>query len=421
MKYSMEMSLFSVKLPKYGTKNEAEKGDPKMLIARMEQIFSNFLYLKETDFIKKIFSDPPKAVLEIASESGGSDISFYFCVPNSYAPALPKYIEGAYPEAIVESIPNDYTIFDPNANVAVASLRLKKPIYFPLNTYKNLETDPLEAITNSLTNISPSEGAAIQIVIRPSVTDVKKNGEAIISKITAEGKDLKEAVSSVEQSWSSIFSGLFSPSPKKEDKEQIKEKKVDDETIEILRNKIRKPFFEANIRLISSAGERPRAEEILQNMESSFAQFFSPHNNFLSARIKGKRARKAIYDFIFRNFDERQKIFLNLEELASIYHVPLPHMESPNINWAKVKEVEPPANLPLTGPVLIGKALYRGGEKDVYVASRDDRRRHFYIVGQTSVGKSSLLKEMLRQDIEKGEGVAVIDPHGELVEDILSC
>ncbi len=50
---------------------------------------------------------------------------------------------------------------------------------------------------------------------------------------------------------------------------------------------------------------------------------------------------------------------------------------------------------------------------------RDDRRRHFYVVGKTGMGKTVLLQNMISQDIAKGEGVAVVDPHGELVEGLL--
>ncbi|MFA5013133.1 MAG: DUF87 domain-containing protein [Candidatus Paceibacterota bacterium] len=415
---SLDMTLFSIKLPKYETKAESDKTDTKALIGKMEQVFSNFLYLKESNFLNNVFGHRPRAVLEIASELGGSDISFYVAVPNTYATALPKYIQGAYPGAVVEKIPNDYTIFDPGANVSVSYLKLKNSFFLPLNTYKKLDTDPLEAIANSLTNISASEGAAIQIVIRPSMGDYKKIGDKVLSQIVSEGKDLNSAISSANPG---IFSDMGKAmSTKKPEENIVKEKKVDDATIENLRNKIQKPFFEANIRLISAAATRERADEIIQNLESSFSQFLSPMNSFKSIRIKSGNARRMIYDFIFRDFNENQKIILNSEELASFYHPPLPHMESPYIKWSKVKEVEPPASLPVSGTFLIGKAIFRGDEKDVYIASKDDRRRHFYIVGQTGVGKSAFLKQMIRQDIEKGEGVGVIDPHGDLIDDILS-
>ena len=53
--------------------------------------------------------------------------------------------------------------------------------------------------------------------------------------------------------------------------------------------------------------------------------------------------------------------------------------------------------------------------------AEDDRRRHFYIVGQTGTGKSTMMEEMVKQDIKNGKGVCVIDPHGEFVEHVIEC
>ena len=119
-------------------------------------------------------------------------------------------------------------------------------------------------------------------------------------------------------------------------------------------------------------------------------------------------------------FNETQSNILNIEELASLYHFPTHFTETPYIKGVKSDVVAPPADLPKTGVNLLGKVLFRQEEKKVYFASREDRRRHLYIVGQTGTGKSGFLREMIRQDIANGEGVAVIDPHGELIEHTLA-
>src|SRR3990167_9907214 len=103
--------------------------------------------------------------------------------------------------------------------------------------------------------------------------------------------------------------------------------------------------------------------------------------------------------------------------MASLYHFPLETTDTPNIRWLMAKKAPPPANLPKDG-LLLGKAVYRGIGVPVRI-KRDDRRRHVYIIGKSGAGKSVLLQNMVIQDIENGEGVCVIDPHGELVEDML--
>ena len=126
-----------------------------------------------------------------------------------------------------------------------------------------------------------------------------------------------------------------------------------------------------------------------------------------------------VYDFSFREFRTNQAVILNSAELTSIFHFPLSHIESPYIKWVKTKEAPPPSELPEKGLLTLGEAVFRGEKRKVNIATKGDRRRHFYIIGQTGVGKSGLLSEMIRQDIENGEGVGVIDPHGDLVEDTL--
>ena len=61
------------------------------------------------------------------------------------------------------------------------------------------------------------------------------------------------------------------------------------------------------------------------------------------------------------------------------------------------------------------------GWKRSFITAEDDRRRHFYIIGQTGTGKSTMMEEMVKQDIKNGKGVCVIDPHGEFVDHVLEC
>lgn len=423
---SLGMSLFLVRMPKYEKKEEKEKQDIKSLIGMVEQIYSNFLHLPR----KGIFSPKPRVTLEIASEVGGEDISFYVAVPTSLRGSLEKVIQGVYSGALIEEIPQDYTIFEPGGEVAASYLTLGKSVYFPLNTYRNLESDPLSSITNSLSKISPDEGAAIQLILRPfSFKKMKERGEKIVSEIK-QGKSTKAALAKVEKTkileiLDTITEALFYKKEEKEkEKERTREKPLpsswEESTTQAIQLKIQKSLIEANVRLVGVARTKERAEEILRHLEAPFSQFTSPSNELVPIEVKKGRLKNFIYNFSFRNFNEKQKIILNLEELASIYHFPLPHIESPRIKWTKTKEAAPPTELPSEGLVLIGEAVFRGEEKSVFFASKDDRRRHLYIIGQTGTGKTSLLREMIRQDIENGEGVGVIDPHGDLIEDTLT-
>ncbi|MDO8524616.1 MAG: type IV secretion system DNA-binding domain-containing protein [bacterium] len=426
---SLKMSLFLVKMPRYEKKkDEKEKQDIKLLIEQMEQIYSQFLYLKSPNFFKRVFQGykTPRIALELASEVGGPDISFYIAVPNYMETGIEKNIQGVFPQAVIEKVPQDYTVFEPQAKVAGARLFLQKPLYFPIQTFKKLEKDPLATLTNALSKIKPEEGAAIQIIVRSTKFELKKQGEKMLSEITEKGANIKSAMAQAGKSqvadWAGTAFNAIAVSNKKEDASSLTPKGggVSEAVLEAVKSKIQKPILEVNIRLLGVAQDKERAEEILSHLEAGFSQFSSALNGFEISRVKERKIKKFVYDFSFRDFNEKERVILNLEELTSLYHFPLPHIESPQIRWAKTKESAPPSNLPNQGLNLIGNVLFRNEEKPVYFASREDRRRHFYVVGQTGTGKSSLLREMIRQDILAGEGVALIDPNGDLIEHTLA-
>ncbi|OGI17575.1 MAG: hypothetical protein A3J63_04155 [Candidatus Moranbacteria bacterium RIFCSPHIGHO2_02_FULL_40_12b] len=70
--------------------------------------------------------------------------------------------------------------------------------------------------------------------------------------------------------------------------------------------------------------------------------------------------------------------------------------------------------------LILGYNEYRGVKTNILLTD-DDRRRHIYIIGQTGTGKSTMLKEMAKQDVKSGKGICLIDPHGDFAEDVLAA
>lgn len=425
----LEMVLFLVMMPKNPPKKEGEQQkEQKIIIAQMEQVFSNFLYLKKP----RMFQDPPSCAFEIASEIGSSDISFYVGVPKYLESVFEKYVQGVYPNAVIDKVPQDYTVFEPEGATAGAYLKLSESPLFPISTYQTLETDPLALMTNNLSKISVNEGGAIQVLIRPlSKSILRKRGDKALKRVR-EGKSLKFAVeSSHEWGWThfiELFDELFVRGPRDQknnpsepSSSMRKEQGFDQKGYDAVQSKIQKQPFDVNIRVVASAQSGSRAEELLQQLLSAFNQYsLSAINSLEPKEVYGKKLQKLVYDFSFRNFSRIQGNILNLEELASIYHFPTQYIETPYIKAAKSITAPPPTDLPEKGELKIGKVSYRNEEKQVYFSTKADRRRHLYIIGQTGTGKSAFMTGMIAQDIANGEGVAVVDPHGELIDDILS-
>src|SRR5690606_20298233 len=197
------------------------------------------------------------------------------------------------------------------------------------------------------------------------------------------------------------------------------EKSIDDEAIKALQSKVSKTLYEANIRIITASESNDKAEDTLLSIAGSLTQFTAPLRNSLKIiKPKYRQKKKLIKDYVFREFNPKRSILLNTEELASFFHLPTSSTDVPRIKWLNTKEATPPSELPAEG-VILGESVFRGERKLVRMAD-NDRRRHFYVIGQTGTGKSYLMNSMVKQDMENGKGLCVIDPHGDLVNKILS-
>jgi len=403
---ALNMSLFLIRTPKE-TKEDLSVEEKKNRIAVMEQFLTSLTSLREKSSLKQILYGQPYVALEIAVPFVGAEISFYLAAPKKYETFLEKQIYGFYPKAIVEKI-EDYNIFNPEGYCAGGFFRLERRNVLPLKTYKDLEIDPLESISNALSKIEEiGEGGTIQIVLKPASKGWNKESLAIIKRMN-QGISFKDALK-----------GKTLPKPKPgEPQIQPKISSTDEEIIRSLQSKSSKMGFQANVRLVFSAKIEGRAEELLSHAQGVFNQFSSPNLNSLKfKKLKGGGLKKLCFNFSFRLFNRKENIILNSEEMASIFHFPLTRISSPKLKWLKAKESVPPSNLPKEG-IILGKNTFRSEETIVRMLD-EDRRRHLYIIGQTGTGKTTLILDMIRQDIENGKGVTFIDPHGESAERIL--
>ncbi|MDP3792496.1 MAG: DUF87 domain-containing protein [bacterium] len=413
---ALNMSLFLVTLPREAFsagQGQAQRPE-KEVISIMEQLYSSFTNLHSKGWNKFIYGEPYIS-LEMAVHHIGEEIHFYVAVPKSYEQIFEKQAHGVFPMAELERI-KDYNIFNPQGVSVGAHLKLKENPILPVRTYQRLEADPLGAIANSLSKLEKEgEGAAIQILIRPSHHNEVRTNAQKVAKEMQSGHDFKTALKRVKKPLT------------KEEKQKEAEKATpqvvtpfDQEMVKSIQSKSSRPLFDTNVRLIVSASDKFRADQILQNLSESFVQFASPDMNsfVVNKPSEGRFLRRLLFNFSFRLFAESNVLILSSEEITSLYHFPFSSAAAPKIKFLKSKPAEPPPNLPQAG-IILGKNLYRSEERVVRMTD-DDRRRHLYTIGQTGTGKSTLMKAMLRQDIENGKGVCLIDPHGEFAEFALS-
>lgn len=416
--YSLNMALILVSIPLYKDKN-AQNIDIKKVIAAMEQFYSAITEVKPSSWLKGMFQRSSSLAFEIALHAIGEEIHFYVSVPRAYVDIAEKQITSFLSGARVERV-DDYNIFNPVGVSAGSYLSLAKSFYLPLKTYQNLETDPLNFITNAMSRLEfNGEGCAVQVLIKPD-RGWQEGGKKILWEMR-NGKSFDEARGSGSGGFFEFLSSIIHPEDKKkeEEKQKMSQRSTDESTIKAIEQKIGKTGFSANIRLVASALTRTRAEAILSGLESSFSQFENSNlNSFTIHRVTDKKLQKLFYNFSFRNFSDSEAMILNSEEITSIYHFPNPYLETKKIKSLKARSAPLPVGMPAEG-LVIGKNIHRGEEREVRI-SKPDRLRHFYILGQTGTGKSVSIQNMIVQDIENGNGVCMIDPHGDVVEHILT-
>lgn len=383
---SLQLRLLSVRLPQ---KFESQK-DFKEEVNLSSQLLSILAGLKQP------------FVLELAVPTIGEEIHFYLAVPQDAIQFVSRQIQGLWGEAQVEPT-DDYTIFSSRGAADAAYLKQKESSVIPIRGFVEANTDTFLPILSSFTKVEAiGEGMSLQIIAKPAPQSAKKNIASYINKLR-QGVPLKD-----------VLKGKELAKPKKG--EEPPPRVVEEEAVKMLTGKISKPLFSVNVRLVSAAQTPFRAGELLEGLAGSFNQFAAPgYNEFKITRPRNPR--ELIYKYIFREFDANNAMVLGADELASIYHLPTSTTNIPKIKWLKAREAPPPPNLSSAGTIL-GNSAFRNEIRPVRITD-EDRRRHIYTIGQTGTGKTTLLLNMAIQDIQAGKGIAVLDPHGDLIDDIL--
>lgn len=415
----LNMTLYEVILPE---EKEENKKPLKELISSMEQFLSGMLSVTSNDGSKNYKEN--YIVLEIANPIDSSEFIFYVAVPNAHRDLFERQIVSYFPDVkLIEAI-SDYNIFN-DEGVSVGSyISLTETYLYPLKTYQSFDSDPLNALINSFSKIQKEgEGAAIQIVFSPKDNFYNKKGEYAIELIekgspAKEATDLPDTFSGgLRKSLTTLFKGSLSQS---KDKEKEDEVKIDTVAVEKIKRKIGNTIVATNIRVLASSKSRIDAEKILTSLEASFNQFSDPSSNIIKPiRLEKSSLQKMFKNFSFRSYNPDENTPLNLEEFTSIFHFHTQALSSqPQLKQSSSVTSQAPSVMDNKG-TLLGTNNFRNFETPVYI-SDEDRLRHMYVIGQTGTGKTVFLKNMIIQDIQRGNGCCFIDPHGTDVLSILA-
>ncbi|MCF7834043.1 MAG: type IV secretion system DNA-binding domain-containing protein [Candidatus Pacebacteria bacterium] len=417
---SFNMTLFEITLPPPDDGPDSSKGF-KEFIGAMEQFYAGMQSISSgKDNINGNYY-----VIEIALAHVGDEVVVYVAIPNKFISLFEKQILAFYHDAKIREVKDDYNVFNEEGVSIGAYASFTEREVLPLKTYENIDHDPMNTLLNVFSKLDKEgEGASIQILIAPAGDKFIKEYNEILMDVK-DGMSVKHAADNFYK-FNKAFMRIskefiFGQKPKEEksEKNMSGRKAVDEGAQEKISNKIKSSILRTNIRVVASAKSRERADLILREVQSAFNQFTeTASNSIVFNEIKGSSLKRFFRDYSYRTFSYDNVLPLNLKELASIFHFPVGVGTMPQLKEAKSGIAPAPITMGDEG-IILGVNKYRGRETMVHM-TREDRVRHFYVIGQTGTGKTNILLNMITQDIRNGDGCCYIDPHGTDIQTILS-
>jgi len=342
--------------------------------------------------------------------------------------------------------------------VGLIELKLKSHFALPLNTQKVLaENDPISYLIGNMTNLAVGEIISFQVIASPVISGLHQQIFSEINNLRHrlyKSQPLTQAVQKnilskififqilstiwkiisfiIKFVWSMII-GFFDTSGKSVP--FLQESKVGSQDIlnpyekelsEIIKNKIDQQLFETSIRLLVVANNNDEAQTRLNGLVASFGQLSSPYQSlttktFLFSNIK-TQLKKFEQRSLSSNSIFNQNPILSISEITDLYHFPYTSTTKTE-GMVTIHSQELPSPLTVKNnenfDVVFGKNKYANVVTNIGLTD-DDRSRHVYIIGQTGSGKTTIIFHMAKDDIQKGRGVAIVDPHGDLAEDLLA-
>lgn len=417
MRHALELVLFEVQPQAHG---EGSKEEARQL--KLEQILSSSeqLYAGLSSFVEhgEAFS------LEIAVPEGSEEASLYLAVPRSKKQLAERLITSVFPNVRISESRGDYNIFNFDGHHAAAFARLANHPSFPLKTPEMFEHDPMNLMLAAFAKIAKhGEGAALQISVSNEDDRYNRHYKKMLRELE-KGKDLKDALKVAETNFGealhSIVKQLFRP--KAHEREIDRRHSTDQIATEAIARKLKTRIVPASIRLVASAHTHKRAVELLENLTAPFSQYDDSKGNHLRfIQVSNWSLAAFLRSFTYREFERTIAMPLSLAELSGIFHFTAERVTtSRELKRSFAKQAAAPIEAGGVSGITVGINRYGADETPVHFAPQD-RLRHCYVIGQTGTGKTGLIKNMIIQDIQNGEGVAFIDPHGNDIEDILAA
>ncbi len=479
--YSKNLVYLKVTLPRNDSKLDKEREtakDFKEKVWIMTMFYKSIHKLSETGLIETVLNfifNHSKVSLEIVYEDGM--VHFIIVTYKNLVNLVTQHLTSTYTNAEIEELtPGKYINIKPKGYyVKSASLWKEHDDVFPIKTYKYLENDPLNNMTNVFGWLKKEDKAVFQIVIKPVWSwwnkKAKKAAWLVAKWKYKKGKKIK--IPFLDILWNPVVAILSGPenmvwknnAPWASEWDAYKIfNQTETESQKIMWEAAAQPSFLWSVRILVSSDDKHAAVDNLHAIISSASIFTDEYNNSLD----NPQILEEWLDFILwpiRRFAFKHKLvwilqdksIFSSDEVATMYHLPdINYNRSPIIDWLSYKKLPVPHTLKhLSEPTILEEKKqiwekdwepifetqnvhrhlwwfpifkdwvllwwneYRNKKTPIYF-HRKDRGRHHYVIWKSWGWKSVFIGYLARQDTRNWDGICVVDPHGDLVEDVLN-
>lgn len=366
--------------------------------ASMEQVFAALGSTgHHSNFLSRIFSRHHESSVSFEIISVNTRIHLFIGIDPSLQSFLESQMVAHYPKLLISKA-EDYLPYFLAHNNALGQLVFTNSYYYPLKTFREVtEPDLLASILGHMAKLTTKEAISIQICVKPA------------------GHNWQHHVSSL------LVKGLPDP--------HDKTKRNPYPNANLIEQKIKQVGFLVGIRVLAVAEDSESATHLLHSIAGSYGVFGQGEGNSLTLSQPWSPFKSRLESAMLHRttkFIPKNQI-LTSSELASLWHPPgLSLSMIKNISWGAQLSGEAPDNLPVSTNNeeekkqinFFARTEYKNAIS-TFGIKRDDRRKHLYVVGKTGTGKSTMIANMAINDMRNGEGMAVIDPHGDLCDVLL--
>ncbi len=322
----------------------------------------------------------------------------FFAVPDKLFETIEGLLYSAYPDCEIKETFDYVDGYKPDNGKTFLSgmrLKLKWGDVYPIKGFEEFEEDSQSRLFSVISKIESGDQVWIQLVINPQ-----------------EESFLYHIKRRMRLAWNKFKKIFFI-------RDWVRTK--GESGLIKIRNKLaleksnKEPFL-CNLRIGYISKSKNEARRKLESIINSFYQFNK--TDVQAFQAVSLREKAFLHDYKKRKLGF--SYLLGPSEISTLYHLPNPDV-TPHIVHVLARKAEPPQGLPKIGEKgvsLFGITNYHNNFNKFGI-KRDDRRRHLYCVGKSGSGKSKFLELLIKEDMENGKGVGVLDPHGDLVDNVI--